>query len=811
MRIIIIRLIALLFAIMITQQITATVHTNTEFHINHHINGTFSGKITDAATGVVIEAVSIYISDIKFGTASDASGRFVIRNIPPGNHLVEISHIGYNSIVENININADISKDFAMSESIVENNAVVVTGVSGATQLKKIPISVSVMRKEDFFRNSSTNIIESLSKLGGVSTVSTGPAISKPVIRGLSYNRVLTINDGVRQEGQQWGDEHGIEIDEASVSKIELLKGPASIIYGSDALGGVINIITNVPVPTNTFKTNLSGNYQSNNNLRSINFNIGANKNGFNWNLYSSNKAAEDFRNKYDNRVFNSKFKENNLGGYVGYNGRWGFTHLLFSKFNLKAGMVEGERDSAGFFIKHITSAITERATAADFRSTTAQVPYQHIQHYKIATDNNIRFGKNYLTFNLGYQINKREEFGNADAVNERSLYFILGTFTFTGQFHFAEKNNWKTSIGINGMQQHNTNKGIEQLIPGYSLFDFGIYTFTQKTIDKLTISGGVRFDNRQIDAGNLLDGSTIKGSAFKKSFSNFSGSAGLAAQVTKNINLKFNIARGFRAPGLPELASNGAHEGTIRYEYGNSQLKSETSLQLDGGIEYGTQHISFGLSAFYNSFSNFIFYRKLEATTGGDSLVNVNNSLLTAFKFDQSKARLTGLEATLDIHPHPLDWLHILNSFSLVNGQFKTAVEGNKFLPFIPATKLITEIKGSFNNLTKNIHNFYAKFEVDNTFDKKDVFTAYHTETATPGYTLLNFGLGADFVSAKNKTLFSLSFNALNMADVAYQNHLSRLKYADINLATGRQGVFNMGRNFSIKLNVPLSFNFKN
>lgn len=810
MRIIIIRFIVLLLTVVNTQSTNAKVYTNIEIHNYNYINGTFSGKITDAATGAAIEAATVYISDIKFGTASDASGRFIIRNIPPGKHLVEISHIGYNSIVENINMNADIIKDFAMSESIVENNAVVVTGVSSASQLKKIPISVSVMRKEDFFRNASTNIIESLSKMGGVSTVSTGPAISKPVIRGLSYNRVLTINDGVRQEGQQWGDEHGIEIDEASVSKIELLKGPASIIYGSDALGGVINIITNVPVPTNTLKANLSGNYQSNNHLRSLNFNIGANKNGFNWNLYSSNKAAEDYRNKYDYRVFNSKFKENNFGGYVGYNGRWGFSHLLFSKFNLKAGMVEGERDSAGFFIKHITSAITERATAADFRSTTPQVPYQHIQHYKIATDNNIRFGKNHLTFNLGYQINKREEFGNADDVNERSLYFILGTFTYTGQFHFAEKNNWKTSIGINGMQQHNTNKGIEQMIPGYNLFDFGIYTFTQKTIDKLTISGGVRFDNRYLDAGNLLDGSVIKGSAFKKSFSNFSGSAGLAAQVTKNINLKFNIARGFRAPGLPELASNGAHEGTIRYEYGNSQLKSETSLQLDGGIEYGTQHLSFGLSAFYNSFSNFIFYRKLEAAAGGDSLVNVNNNLLTAFKFDQSKARLTGLEATLDIHPHPLDWLHILNSFSLVNGQFKNAVEGNKSLPFIPATKLITEIKGSFNNLTKNIHNFYAKFEVDNTFRKKDVFTAYNTETITPGYTLLNAGIGTDFVNTKNKTLLSLSINALNITDVAYQNHLSRLKYADVNIATGRQGVYNMGRNFSIKLNVPIGFNLQ-
>ena len=772
------------------------------------ITGTFSGKITDAKTGAPIEGASVYISDIRSGTSTNSSGNFLISNIPQGVHLVEISHIGYSSSIESIEIKNDIKKDFVITESIIENNAVVVTGVTGATQLKKVPFAVSVMRKEDFFRNTSSNIIESLTKIGGVSTLATGPAISKPVIRGLSYNRVLTINDGVRQEGQQWGDEHGIEIDEASVNKIELLKGPASIIYGSDAMAGVVNIITNVPVPINTIKANLSSNYQTNNNLSTMNLNIGGNKNGFNWNLYTSNKAAGDYKNKYDGRVFNSKFTENNIGGYAGLNGKWGFSHLLVSSFNLKAGLIEGERDSAGYFIKNIAGGITERATSQDFKTSTPLIPYQHIRHFKIATDNNIKLGKNQLTFNIGYQQNQREEFGNPDDKQERSLYFDLRTITYTAQYRLAEKKGWKTSFGINGMLQTNNNKGVEQLIPDYNLFDLGFYAFSQKTIKKLTLSGGLRFDNRNLNAGNLLDGTTIKGNAFKKSFSNVSGSVGVAAQVSDALNLKFNIARGFRAPSIPELASNGAHEGTIRYEYGNSNLKSETSLQFDGGVEYSAEHISIGLSAFYNSFDNFIFYRKLEAPGGGDSMVNVNGDLLTAFKFDQTKASLTGLEATLDIHPHPLDWLHILNTFSIVSGQLRTPIEGNKFLPFIPASKLVTEFKGSFNKVTNNIRNAYVKFEVDNTFSKKNVFTTYNTETRTTGYTLLNAGLGADIVNKKKQTLFSLSFSALNMADVAYQNHLSRLKYTAENLATGRTGVFNMGRNFSVKLNVPLSLN---
>ena len=499
--------------------------------------GSFSGKVTDAKTGAPIVAASVYFSDIKAGISTDADGNFVFKNVPEGKHLVEVSHIGYTTIAESIEISGSTKRDFTLMPSVVESNAVIVTGVTGATQLKKVPFAVTVMRKQDLMQSTSSNIIESLTKIGGVSTLATGPAISKPVIRGLSYNRVLTVNDGVRQEGQQWGDEHGIEIDEASVNKVELLKGPASIIYGSDAMAGVINIISNVPVPANTIKANISSNYQTNNKLRSLNANIGGNRNGFNWNIYTSNKAAADYTNKYDGRVFNSKFKENNVGGYIGYNGNWGYSHLLMSSFNLKTGLVEGERDDEGYFIKPVAGGGEERATDKDFNSVTPEIPYQHIRHFKIATDNSIKIDKNNLTFNIGFQRNQREEFGNPDDLNERALYFDLKTITYTTQFHFAEQKGWKTSIGINGMQQQNTNKGVEQLIPDYKLFDFGTYLYSQKTIKKITLSGGLRFDNRNVNVKDLMDAGTVKGNAFSKNFSNDTGSVGIATQVSDKVN----------------------------------------------------------------------------------------------------------------------------------------------------------------------------------------------------------------------------------------------------------------------------------
>jgi iron complex outermembrane receptor protein len=770
------------------------------------LKGSFSGKVRDAKTNLPLPGTSVYFIDIKVGSSTNADGEFLLSNIPEGKHLVEISHIGYTTIAEQVEIMADTKREYTLSPSVVENNAVIITGVGAATQLKKSPFQVSVMRKDDLLQSAATNIIESLAKIPGVSTLSTGPAISKPVIRGLGYNRVLTINDGVRQEGQQWGDEHGIEVDESSVNKVEVLKGPASLIYGSDAIAGVINIITNVPVENNTLKANILSSYQTNNRSRLLNATIAGNVNGINWNLYGSTSAAADYQNKYDGRVFNSKFKQDNFGGYAGYNGNWGYSHLLFSSFNLKTGLVEGERDSEGYFIKPIAGGGEARATDDDFTSTTPLIPYQHIRHFKIATDNSFKFGKSRLSLNVGYQQNQREEFGNPDDPAERALFFDLKTITYTAQYHLPEVKGWKTSLGVNGMQQQNTNKGIEQLIPDYNLFDIGGFVYMQKTIHLFSLSGGARYDTRNLDVKNLLDGTDIKGASFKKSFGNFSGSIGVAAQVAKQLNLKLNIARGFRAPSIPELASNGAHEGTIRYEYGDNSLKSETSTQIDGGAEFNTEHISLNVSAFYNNFSNFIFYKKLAAVGGGDSAVNVDGADLSAFKFGQTNATLSGIEASLDIHPHPLDWLHIENTFSYTIGKLKNPIESSRYLPFIPAPRLINEIRCNFSKLVKGIANFYAKLELDNTFAQNKIFTAYNTETATAGYSLLNAGLGADIVSAKGKTLFSLHISGMNLGDVAYQNHLSRLKYAAENLATGRTGVFNMGRNFSIKLNIPFS-----
>src|SRR6476661_1128367 len=277
-----------------------------------------SGKITDVKTGEALAGASISLPDSKNGTFSDGTGNYVLDNIPLGHTIIEITYSGYKTLVEHIDLKGNDVHDFALTSTYVMNEGITITAVAGASSMRKTPIPINRINKTELLNTASTNIIDALTRQPGINQLSTGPAISKPIIRGLGYNRLVVVNDGIRQEGQQWGDEHGIEIDENSVSRVEIVKGPASLIYGSDAMAGVINIITTTPLPENTLRGSILSSYQTNNHQRSLFGNLGGNFSGFNWNAWGDYKAASDYRNKYDGRVYNSKFNEANFGGYAG-------------------------------------------------------------------------------------------------------------------------------------------------------------------------------------------------------------------------------------------------------------------------------------------------------------------------------------------------------------------------------------------------------------------------------------------------------------------------------------------------------------
>ncbi|MES2702622.1 MAG: TonB-dependent receptor [Bacteroidota bacterium] len=776
------------------------------------------GKITDEH-GKVLEGVIVEIADLKSGAASDSNGYYIIRNLPRGRFVAEVHLLGYTTITRTINIDGETTQDFQLGESVVEKTTVVVTGTSLATEERQNITPIQSISIKEMRENAATNVIDAITKLPGVTALSTGPAISKPVIRGLGSNRIITLNEGVRQEGQQWGDEHGIEIDDYNVTRIEVLKGPASLAYGSDALAGVVNIISSPNIPSGKIAGGLTVNYQTNPGLAAAHANIGGNKNGLTWHAYGTQKAAHDYRNKYDGYVFNTRFRNTDYGAALGINKSWGSSQLYYTSFHMKTGLAEGERDSAtGKLVKEsvINGAVEDVITTdADGRSYEMHTPYQRIDHEKLVWDNNIylRNGGR-LGLVLGYQANNRREYTDVTSSDVAGLHLLLQTATYNIRYILPAKNGWQTSAGINGMLQWNTTFGDEFLVPGYSLADGGIYAMAKKEWHKWNIAGGLRYDLRRLNAYGELRGVMVGGypvfeivsAPFVADYSNLAGSIGAGRNISERAIVKFNFASGYRAPNIAELGANGVHEGTVRYEIGNNRLTSEKSFQADLGLSWNSEHLMVNVSLFDNYIRNFIYIRKLAGANSVDSIPQTNNDEgFSAFVFTQGDANLYGGEIYSDFHPHPLDWLHLENTFSYVRGKLMNAVEGTNNLPYMPPARWLVELRAQKRSLGSLLKNAYAKAGLDINFAQDNVFTAYGTERPAEGYTLFNAGIGADVANAKKHTLFTITIAAQNIMDVAYQNTLSRLRYTPANNATGRVGLYNMGRNISVLVSVPL------
>jgi len=787
-----------------------------------------TGKITDKLTGETIPGATIYIPELKTGAVTDKNGIYKINNLPKIKIILQISFVGYKSVVEKVIPATSTTLDIVMEPAITEMNEVVVTGTSKATEIARNPVPMITLDRKELQQNLNTNIIDAISRLPGVSAVTTGPNVSKPFIHGLGFNRVLTLFDGVRQEGQQWGEEHGIEIDENAVDRIEIVKGPASLTYGSDALAGVVNLLPALPVPDGKTEGHISTNYQSNNGLYEASAAVNGNTKGLIWGGVASHKQATNYQNKYDGRVYGTSFNETDLNAYIGLNKQWGYSHLKFSLFDDLQEIPDGSRDSTTRqFTKQITEDDLFRPVVSDAELNSYKIAtiHQHVQHYKLYSSNSFILGESKIGLTLGYQQNIRREFSHPENPETPGLYLALNTFTYDAKYFLPEYKGWETTIGVNGMYQHNSNKGTEFIIPDYHLFDIGPFVFVQRAFDKLDISGGIRYDVRIFNNDAMYtktnpqsgfemqvsssDGTDQPFYNFNHTFSGLSGSIGATYRISNKTVVKGNIARGFRSPNIAEISANGIHPGTLIYQIGNTAFKPEFSLQEDFGIAYRSDHISGNLDIFNNQISNYIFNEKLLNNLGQDSIIIRGNQ---TFKFQQAKARLYGWEANLDVHPY--DWLHFENSISVVyalnkGGNGTQVNDSSKYLPFIPPLHTSSELRAYIKSKIRFISSLYLKIGMEYYANQNRVYSADNTETPTPGYVLYNAGMGTDITNRKGKVLANINILGNNITDIAYQSHLSRLKYFEQypNNQSGRNGIYNMGRNISFKLSIPLNF----
>lgn len=730
-----------------------------------HSQNTINGVVTDAESEYPLEQVSVYLPQLERGTVSDAEGNFEIGNLPGGTYKLVASYIGYTTYSANITINGNTpSLDIRLLPSAIEMEEVIVSTPFHQLQRENV-MKVEHARLADLKANGSITLADGITKIPGVESVSTGLGIGKPVIRGLSSNRVLVYTQGVRLENQQFGDEHGLGLNDAGIESVEVIKGPASLLYGSDALGGVLYINPEKFAMAGEDEGDVGLNYFTNTRGNSATAGYRASGERFKFLLRGALASHADYEGGDGLHAINSRFREYDLKSGVGFQNSKLKTEL---RYNLNSSDIGISEASGG--------RTSER---------TPDFPYQEITNHILSSDTDLFFRNSSLQLTLGYIFNNRKEFEEHEEEGEPALdeegpalHMHLKTLNYNLQYHFPRTERLETIVGIQGMRQTNDNFGEEVLIPDATTSDVGLLATSHLHFNKSDMQFGLRFDHRLLDSSpNGQQGEEGYIPALNRSFNSFNAALGYRIDIGKNMIGRINIASGFRAPNLGELTSNGTHEGTNRYEIGNPGLDNEQNIQTDVALEFKNEHFEFYVNGFYNKVNDYIYLEPNGEIIEGDAV----------FLYLQQDAALYGGEIGVHIHPHPLDWLHLESSLETVRGELD---EGGN-LPLIPAVSLSNTFRVEINHAGKQLKGSYAYAGVQTVFDQNRVSDF---ETPTAGYTLLNAGFGGELLIMDQEVGVRLSAN--NLLDKFYIAHLSRLK---------PDGIANIGRNISLGITVGL------
>ena len=725
-----------------------------------------TGAVTDAENGTPIPEVSVYFPELDKGTATNSEGKFEISDIPSGSFEMVLSSLGYKTFEKKIAVTSGtMTMDIQLSPTAIEMEEVIVSTPFHKLQSENV-MKVERANIKELRTNGALTLSEGFTKIAGVESISTGIGIGKPVIRGLSANRVLVYAQGVRLENQQYGAEHGLGINDAGLESVEVIKGPASLLYGSDAMGGVLYFNPEKFAKVHSTEGDVNLNYFTN--TQGLGANAGIRTSGEKFKLLARGSYAShiDYKTGDGERLTNSRFNEYDLKTGLGYQSSTFKTELRYNFNSSELGIPE---------------EIGEQS-----KDRSPDLPYQQIDNHILSSKTGIFFSNSSLNLSLGYIMNKRKEFEDHHLEEEPimeeeheeegpALHMNLSTFSYNLEFHLPELGRLETIVGIQGMHQNNENFGEEILIPDATTNDIGILAtshihFTNENGLQL----GLRYDHRNISSKEPLG---LLSGLLDRSFNSFNMAIGYKLELLKNVTTRINLATGFRAPNLAELTSDGTHEGTNRYEIGNSDLTQEKNFQTDVSLEYTNEHIEFFINGFYNSINDYIFIQP-----NGEVIDEAD-----VYVYTQEDAKLYGGEIGFHLHPHPLDWLHYESTFETVIGKRTN----DEYLPLIPANKLTNTIRVERDSDSNWLNGEYAFVTLRSFFDQNNID---QFESATDGYNLVDLGLGGNIVL--NKLPLEVRLSANNIFDKAYISHLSRLK---------TDGIANIGRNISLAISILL------
>jgi iron complex outermembrane receptor protein len=779
-----------------------------------------TGQVTDENRSPLPGANVVLNSGLK-GLITDRNGNFEIRGLASVKYFIEVSYMGYGKYQDTLDVRLKQYVSVQLKPLAQTLNEVVVMDNYAESRKREDPRNIEVVNSQYIKTNLSGSLMQSLDRLPGIGTIEIGSGQSKPVIRGLGFNRVVVVENGIKHEGQQWGAEHGLEIDQYAVDQIEIIKGPASLMYGSEAIGGIIEL-KQLETPTeNTIGGSVDLTGKSNNNLMGVSANIYARKKRF---FVTSRFTITDYADYrvpadsvdiysyraplYKNRLRNTAGYEHDLHFSVGYLGKQ-FSNRLY---------VSNTRSKSGFFANaHGLEPRRVDTDLHDHSDRDIQYPFQEVNHFKVISKSDIRLDKIRIEAELGFQNNYREECNQyvphgfmpptfPDSMSfpaDLELEFDKDVYSANLKSYFTVTDKLSVTSGINYDYQNNHIGGLGFIIPAYTqnsagVFAYGKYSFSAKTI----LHVGLRFDYGNIKTIEYFDwfkspvinvnGDTIgydylqRASNMNRKFGNFCWSVGINHN-TNNFSLKANAGKSFRMPIAKELAANGVNYHHFSYEVGDANLDAEVSYQFDLGLGWNYSRFAIEVSPFFNYFPNYIY---LNPSYKHDYLYGAGNQV---YFYTQSEVMRFGGE----VHLH-YDVLKQLKAGLIGEYVYSEQLLGEKkgfTLPFSPPANILLNLKYS-PQINKLLSEPFISMDFKIMAAQNNIVPP---EKTSPGYRTVSISAGSKF--KWNKQFITINLQVQNLFNHKYFNHTSY--YRIINVPEP-------GRNFIVNISIPFSGEIK-
>lgn len=741
------------------------------------------GKVVDKEEFPLVGA-TVYLTELNKGTSTDENGVFTIQNLKKGVYNIQVSYIGYQSKIKNIKLHENNQKIILSLEKIdISINEVTISDSYPNTQDKNTT-TIDVVKKSDFQKYGAFTIMDVINRIPGIDAVTTGPMVTRPVIRGLSSNRVLTVADGNRFETQQWDDEHGIGVNELGIDRIEIIKGPSALLYGAESMGGVINLIDEKPALIGTTEGSIKSSLFSNNLGMLTDFNLKGAKEKYNWGVNVLGKLFSDyFYNGYDFRVPNTRLLEVGAKGYFGINRNWGATKISYLFNDAYYGILDAKD-----VIKKPDGSIVNIDTLEKAKfPLEIEAPFHSVIDNRVSSKTTLLHGSSKTEFIFGYQNNHRVE--NEEALGkkrgEKYLDLTLNTATYNIKHYLPNIKKLSVIVGSQGMYQKNKNgKDTQtQLIPDATIKDIGFFLVSTIPYKNFKFSAGVRYDARFLDTKQTIIDSTVNLIGIEKDYSNWNSSWGLSYNFQEKLLLRTSFASSYRSPNLNELASNGTKLESLRFEIGNPNFKKEQIFQWDANLTLKLKQFDFSVSGFINTISNFIYI----APTGNIVASKIQKTpFVSEYVFLQDDVSIKGLEAFLLIYPTSTKLLSYEVKASTLTAR---KYNDDSYLPMMPTNKIFNTFIINVGEF-KKLQSFYTRIGTTTALKQ---FKVAENEKKTPSYTLLNVGFGAEL------NTFEFNFIINNALDRKYLDNMSRFRAFDI-YSPGINISFSVKKYFKLK-----------